>query len=128
MSAARPGLDTTTARQLAEAATPGPWIPEWSGGSEGNGEWWSSLEVGFNDPVEPTAGLMMGDHENADADAKFIAAARSLVPALCDELDAARAELVKERAANSAITAANRVLGARLAGYENPPAVLPSTP
>lgn len=104
-------LDTTTARQLAEAATAGDWWGEACGDGQWD-LWFANGEFGGQS--------MVGTVFDA-ADAAFVTAARSLVPALCDELDAARAELVKERAANSAITAANRVLGARLAGFESPP-------
>lgn len=86
-------VDLDEAQRLADAATNGPWTIEASGGRDFTGEGWYQVEINFADPTEPGAGLMLGDHENADADAEFIAAARSLVPALVLECRRLRSEV-----------------------------------
>lgn len=81
-------------RRLADAATPG--------------EWWLDFRQVFNGEVPyinvcvttdaaDIAGL--GEQEECQADAAFIAAAREAVPALLDEVERLRAELADARAA-----------------------------
>jgi hypothetical protein len=86
-------VDVDAARARAAAATPGPWEVEITGGVDVTGEGWTNIEIQFNDPLETNAGLMMGEHECAEADAVFIAAARSDVPALADEVERLRAQV-----------------------------------
>jgi len=76
------------ARRLADAATPGPWMVRVEGGVS-DGEGWHSVEVDFGSD-NPCAGLMMGDDENDQADAEFIAWCREGVPGLLDQLEAAQ--------------------------------------
>ena len=66
-------LDTTQIRARADAATPGPWWSFFDGDDYGicGGENSVAYDVG---------------HKNA----QFIAAARTDIPALCDEVDALR--------------------------------------
>ncbi|AXH89439.1 hypothetical protein [Micromonospora aurantiaca] len=72
-------IDTNAIRKLADAATDGPWTGE-----------------NYRSAI---AGLATGTGNHA-ADAEFIRAARTLVPQLCDALDAARAEIAGLTAAN----------------------------
>ncbi len=80
---------------LAEAATPGPWLPEPSSAGEG----WSRVEVSFGpqDNFE-RVGCMLDDHENAEADQAFIAAAREAVPVLLADREWLLAEVQRLRA------------------------------
>ena len=84
------GPDTAALRALADAATPGPWTCERPGVDE---------ESGFADGVivaatAPGQGIFASaPHGSFPAnDRRFIVAARSAVPALCDEVDRLRAE------------------------------------
>ena len=72
-------IDTAAARALADAATEGPWAVE----TAGIMDCYRSRVIGCW-PSHPDA--------QDDADQAFIAAARTLVPDLCDALDAAYAE------------------------------------
>jgi hypothetical protein len=81
-------------RVLAEAATPGPWEVErywWKlGSSRGMPDsWWLGIEA--RGAVCGTVAQALEDDE-AKADAAFIAAARTAVPALLDALDEAERE------------------------------------
>lgn len=131
------GLDTTTARQLAAAATPPPWVQD-------KNSWLPNHVQGvYNEwKGRPNAlvAQVYGPGENIDnaaarlANAKFIAWARAGVPALCDEIDQLRAEnavlvgaLVVERNTSRALgglAEANR----RAAITAEALTVLPSTP
>jgi hypothetical protein len=87
----------TRLRELAEQATPGPRVVTRDGGVDANGEGWFHVEVDFPDG-DPGAGLMLGDHELAEADAAFIAAANpAAVLALLDALTQAEEELGRAR-------------------------------
>lgn len=91
--AAGEGLNLTAIRARADAATPGPWhIVERFGisapgyqGYEPNS--WACL-----------ANVDDGESCRGDQDADFIAAARTDVPALCDEVTALRAKLAQSEA------------------------------
>lgn len=85
-------VDTAAARALADAATPGPW--ESAEGYEGYD---IESATGF------VAGCKFGAVKSTE-DAEFIAASRSLVPALCDEVDRLRAEAADLRNALGAIS------------------------
>jgi hypothetical protein len=79
------------ARALAAAATPGPW--RWTQrGIDGGENFWTDVIVPGR--VECMAycygGSSTFEMDNEQDDAEFIAAARSLVPALCDQVDRAR--------------------------------------
>lgn len=84
---------------LTAAATPGPWTVRTEGGRDATDEWWFNVVVDF--PLDPDQarfgmqpdGLMMGGHESAEADAAFIAAARTAVPELLAERDRYRKAL-----------------------------------
>jgi len=90
-------IDIDAIRKLTDAATPGPWK---TGDRFGNRSLGSSVAVlaGNLPPVQ------LDPHRNGRNDAEFIAAARTLVPALCDELEQTRAALTasRENAANLA--------------------------
>lgn len=90
-------VDTAAARELAEAATPGPWEHVVKGSP-----------YMFHDQVVATCGCcghVAGDI--AGWDAKFIAAARDLVPAMADEIDSLRRQLSVEK--SNHVAAANRL-------------------
>lgn len=77
------------ARERAEKATPGPWVFSDSSDPRGRkGEFRSA---------SPHNGFMLVGPWINDADAEFIAAARTDVPALCDALEAAHAEVERLR-------------------------------
>ena len=70
--------DTVTAKlaeweALADAATEGPWDTDGGGASVGHGDKWVAHVVDQQEPNEPV---------QARADAEFIAAARTAMPAL----------------------------------------------
>lgn len=76
-------------RALADAATPGPWEPgTWYGTDDGG---WAAIgphHVGSEDEHLPHGCEPDCDHhEQAKADARFIAAAREAVPALLAEVE-----------------------------------------
>ena len=67
-------------RKLAEAATPGPWVQ--------NGR------NGIPTPIGSCVALTRRhDDDERRADAEFIAAARTALPTLLDQLDAAEARI-----------------------------------
>lgn len=79
------------ARQLLDAATPGPWVVEWQGDRESG-----CYEVHATDIERwqtSTCLAMLGDDEQDRPDAALIAAAPALIGELCDHLEAARAAL-----------------------------------
>jgi hypothetical protein len=81
-------VDVDAARARANAATPGPWTAITSG--RANGDHWYVC-----DDSQGLAMISSDDGINEDQrepDAVFIAAARSDVPALADEVDRLRAE------------------------------------
>ena len=78
------------ARMLAQAATPGPWCYGPDSGYVAlayrkDNQWFDLLDL-------------LLDKERAMNNGKFIAASRELVPALCDALEQARAEIAQLRA------------------------------
>lgn len=90
-------VDTEAVRALADAATPGPWQagewPEWEPYhivSHGVMEAWEDDDGRRGTSPTP---IVDGSNYLTDADREFIAAARTLVPALCDELDRTRKAL-----------------------------------
>lgn len=85
------------AQQLADAATPGPWTSRVEGGVSRDGDGWHNVEVDFA-ADNPCAGLIMGDDENDQADAEFIAWCRQGVPQLIEKLVDARRDAVTELA------------------------------
>lgn len=76
-------------RRLHEAATPGPWVHTTDAmtGSE-----WGYIRPGVS--AAPLA-QMWRNHGRLMPDAEFIAAARTAVPALLDEVEGLRAVLVE---------------------------------
>jgi hypothetical protein len=92
VSPALPREERDAIRARAEAATPGPW--DWYG----YGETGRTLYLD-NSPYHDLNVLKTTDDwPPTDADAEFIAHARSDVPALLDALDAAEAEIERLRA------------------------------
>lgn len=93
-------------RQLCDDATPGPWSVEIEGGVWESGESWSTIEVSFDGAHDllpgdqkfaMAPGLAMGDHASNQADAEFIAEARTAMPALIDAVSELRgSELIGE--------------------------------
>lgn len=85
-------LDTKAIRGRAEAATPGPW-------RAGSRETWLVFrDIGNPDHMAPALGRVVAhvnQHFPYAADANFIAAARTDVPALCDRVEALEAALRK---------------------------------
>jgi hypothetical protein len=82
-------LDLDAVEARASAATEGTWIVDIRAGRDYTDEGWTQIEVAFGDgPMAP--GLVMGDHEDAELDAEFIAAARTDVPALIAEVRSLR--------------------------------------
>lgn len=85
----------TIARALLAALAPGPWsaLPEHEvyghpGEHDGPHLWkWAVVETGEDDP--PLITTEFAGQETAE----FIAASRTLVPALCDEIERLRAEV-----------------------------------
>lgn len=89
--------DIEAAIALAERATPGPWRNTW--GDEPHpdfGETCSVEAVGRSGIERLVVGSIWWDGPHVacrENDSEFIAAARTLVPQLCAELKAARAEV-----------------------------------
>src|SRR4051812_6014642 len=86
-------LDLAALRALAGNSTPGPWRPVeerdgWRAGRE-TVVWATPKRVVTVDQTRP--------HHDAEAEAnvRFICAARQALPALCDEVDRLRAEVAK---------------------------------
>jgi hypothetical protein len=74
--------DLDAIRKLTAAADPGPWV------AHDDGLVWTEAPI----PGDPVSGSV--ELPNAE----FIAAARTLVPALCDEIEQLRAEMERMRA------------------------------
>lgn len=91
-------LDTKAIRARADAATAGPW-------AHSPTEYWACIwhdglarpDGGFGQPLANVA--VVGTPAEQNATAKFIAAARADVPALCDRVEALEAALRKTLAA-----------------------------
>lgn len=81
-----PTPDTTAARARAEDTPDGPW------GTGVKGENWQLVILGY--PCQ----IPMGAGPGAALLARFIAHARTDVPALCDALDEARSQLAQSTA------------------------------
>ena len=81
-------------RALADAATPGPWLPSHNVDAPSDGNWEPDNPEREGRGEGPT---LVGTYRDvkawAEADAAFIAAARDAVPALLAEVDRLRAEL-----------------------------------
>lgn len=101
--------DLKRLRELAEAATPGPW----TAGRSAHHLGWNLYRDGGIDVSEPSAGF-------DESDADFIAASREAVPALLDEVERLRGvppnvRRIQELEARCAqqcdelVTAANRI-------------------
>lgn len=99
-------LDLDAAQALADAATPGPW--RWGDDNDGNGN--TLIRAGHR--WDALANLEYTSAENGD----FIAQARTLVPALIDELRAER----RRREAAEATIAYQALLHAGGARVERP--------
>jgi len=84
-------VDTAALRTLADRAEPGPWQAIFSEGDATSNRV-DYYTIATESDVEPVA-VLYGDGrpEPHSGNAYFIAAARSAVPALCDEVDALRA-------------------------------------
>lgn len=78
-------IDRDRLRELAENATPGPWETFKTKPGRDNG-------IGSVSPTVPPDEAVMEDVWSDPADAAFIAAARTAVPALLDMLDQAEAD------------------------------------
>jgi hypothetical protein len=89
-------LDTDLIRARAAAATEGPWELE-PIFDDGSGyrlvHRWRTPDRRGRDGTTEREEWVCGDLNVSDADAEFIAAARTDVPALCDELDRTREAL-----------------------------------
>lgn len=117
-------IDTSTeaVERLLEDVTPGPWAWEESHPTnacaevtaEIDGGWPFALATlygsseGVSSPTEPDE--PWGDHPIRRANARFIAAARDLVPALLKERDEARAQLASATYGREVAEACNRGL------------------
>ncbi|MFI7073617.1 hypothetical protein [Micromonospora sediminicola] len=92
-------LDIDAARKLADAAEDGPWISETHPLADDNPSGWPLTVIrSASGARREVAAVIEDDVASASecpmANAEFIAAARTLVPQLCDALDAARAEIL----------------------------------
>lgn len=88
-----PMPDTKELRELEKAATPGPWEVEQQRDGE---EWWFDdghflIKTG-PEPCDWNVAM----HEENEADARFIAAARNAMPGLLDEVERERWTMVKD--------------------------------
>lgn len=99
-----PPIDLAAVRKLSDAATPGPWqeCGHERGGCQCGFVWSIAadallLMIRARDEDVPTA-----DEAHCRSNAKFIAEARTLVPAMADEIEALREKL---RAAREALDA-----------------------
>lgn len=103
--------DLDAIRRRLDGVTPGPWFPINQNDEES--EWFSRYE---EDPMVVTADSNPGNfcaiareissgERDGNANAEFIAAARTHVPALADEVEQLRAELAR---ADAQLIAANR--------------------
>lgn len=95
-------IDRKRLRELCAKATEGPW--EWVNGKTDeawrSGDLWASLRTVEQFPMQYTPGKIpkfIADvdtfHDNAEANAAFIAAARTAVPALLDALESAEGRI-----------------------------------
>lgn len=91
-------LDLDALKALDQAATPGPWTTP---GPDTVGQWviyddeWTIAEAraySHNDPMSNRPGARGPGYIDPDANAAFIAAARTAVPALIAEVDQLRVE------------------------------------
>ena len=73
--------DTNELRKLLAAATPPPWYGTWS------------ISTADGDPIASTDVSLASDLKESDANGDLIVAAVNALPALLDELDAARAAI-----------------------------------
>lgn len=73
--------DTNKMRKLLAAATPPPWYGTWD------------ISTADGDPIASTDVSLASDPEESDANGDLIVAAINGLPAMLDELDAARADL-----------------------------------
>lgn len=87
-------VDVAAARQLADAATAGPWTAH-TYRHEGMDGWG---EISGGRILREDGKLLVTNHVHKAADAEFIAAARSLVPALLDDLVRVSGELANTQA------------------------------
>jgi hypothetical protein len=117
VAVARDGVDLAAIAALAEAATPGPWTVKVEAGPpisapSGVQDAWCQVSVEMGDAY---AGLLMGEYEGEQADAEFIAAARTAVPALVAALAEARAETAqREQMHDVAVAARDEATDRRL--------------
>lgn len=101
-------MTRTRLRELCEKATPGPWTAEYDNADNAGGGWW--YDIG---PARVGAGYLCSDakEKQVEHDAAFIAAARTAVPELLDEVERLRAELADARRQAEADRAdANRIM------------------
>lgn len=87
-------------KALADAATPEPWTDDgdaqsWNG--ESYAQSWVETAAGRWSQMEPETGAAMAQQS---ADSRFIAAARTAVPALVEEVRRLRAELLASAPVN----------------------------
>lgn len=102
-------VDVAAARQLADAASKPPWrAVDW------NGDWMIVDED--SDPYfyGEIAGNISQGYDHGKADAAFIAVARSLVPALLDDLVRVSGELANTQTALAAVANSTRTLRNRV--------------
>jgi len=85
-------VDVEAARALADAATPGPWEVPVANVFRviAPSATHTNRRQGLSPPYPWLVVADMGDPDGNARDARFIAAARSLVPALCDEVERLR--------------------------------------
>lgn len=89
MNETPPPLDLASIRARAEAASPGPWrhVGHYNAMAEITGMGGQSIEAGGCVACEIEGQKAAPDQAQDQANARFIAAARTDVPALCDEVE-----------------------------------------
>ena len=100
-----PPVDIAGLRALAEKATPGPWGLD---GEPGGDLCTDDCEVGGFVDGRPVVLLRVNVRRGGMANAAFIAAARSAVPALCDRVEELERENAYLRACEEALIEAKR--------------------
>lgn len=88
------------ARELCEKATPGPWKAKTNSYPQCNGEPWGW--------IGGVSGHITWSGNSGQVNAAFIAASRTLVPQLCDALEAMTARAEKAEAENRWIPVSER--------------------
>ncbi len=92
--------------ELADAATPGPWSYDDGITDDATGERGKVPAVYQSGTADWICSPEAVAFEQADADGRFLAAARTAVPALLSALSLARAELARVKVARDSVAAA----------------------